>query len=641
MISVTNLEKTYGGDPLFSRVTFQLNGGERYGIVGANGSGKSTFLRMLAGDETPTEGEIAMAKRTRLGYLRQDHFLSDKQPILEVAMMGAAEVWGAMQEKEKLLAMPEAEFDHERYSEVEDFIIRSDGYALEARAGEVLEGLGIPTAVHGDALGTLSGGFKLRVLLAQTLAAMPDALLLDEPTNHLDIVSVRWLEKFLQTFPGCVAVVSHDHRFLDNVCTKILDVDYESIQQYPGNYSDFVKSKADHRMRKEAEIEKRETEIAHHQAYIDRFKAKASKARQASSKKKLLDRIQIDRLPVSSRRYPRFRFEPRRPSGKDALGIEDVSKSYGDKVVLKDVTLNIRRGDRLAIIGPNGIGKSTLLKIAMSEVAADSGTVTWGHETHLGYFAQDHHAQLSDPKSTVLSWLWNNCAGQTETWVRGQLGAVLFSNDDVKKSVAKLSGGEAARLLFARFAVKQPNVLILDEPTNHLDLEAIEALVEALKAFEGTLIFVSHDRWFVEKLATRVLELKVDGMDDFRGSYSEYLQHCGDDHLDADVALKQAKKGKKKASGGNDQKKKSQPKAQSLSKNERRKLEKRREALTAEIESAEARVKEIGGFFCEPGFYDTTSQSIVRELQQEQEAKKKRGDELLETWSKIEEQLEG
>ena len=638
MITVTNLEKTYGGDPLFTGVTLQMNSGERYGIVGANGSGKSTFLRILAGEETPTEGEVALPKRARIGFLRQDHFLSDAQPILEVAMMGAADVWKAMQEKEEILAKPEDEFDHERYAEVEDFIIRSDGYALEARAGEVLEGLGIPTAVHHQALSTLSGGFKLRVLLAQTLAAMPDALLLDEPTNHLDIVSVRWLEKFLSTFPGCVGVVSHDHRFLDNVCTRILDVDYETISQYPGNYSDFVKAKADHRERKEAEIEKREAEIAHHQAYIDRFKAKASKARQASSKKKLLDRVVIERLPQSSRRYPGFRFPQRRPTGKDVLRIEHLSKSYGDNLVLNDVSLDVRRGDRLAIIGPNGIGKSTLLKIAMGEVAADKGTSEWGHEVHPGYFAQDHRTQLDDEKHTVLTWLWDFAPGQTETWVRGQLGAVLFSREDVHKSVTKLSGGEAARLVFARFAVTEPNLLVLDEPTNHLDLEAIEALVKALKEYEGTLIFVSHDRWFVEQLATRVLELKPEGMDDYRGTYAEYLAHCGDDHLDADVALKQAKKRKKEDAAPAP---KAAAPAPSLSKAERRKLTTRRDELAAAIEKGEKRVAEIEARFCEPGFFEKTGQEEVRRLQREQEKLQSKGERLLEEWTAVEERLDG
>ncbi len=320
MIAVTDLGKSFGQQTLFSGVSLQFNPGNKYGLVGANGSGKSTFLRILTGEEQPSEGTISMPKRLKLGVLKQDHFRYEHMPILEVAMMGNHEVWEAMVEKERLLENAETEFDADRYAEVEDLILRHDGYTLESRAGEILEGLGIPTEIHRTPLSTLSGGFKLRVLLAQVLAAGPDALLLDEPTNHLDILSIRWLEKFLEDYKGTAVVISHDHRFLDNICTHIVDVDYETIMLYPGNYNAFLSAKVGNRDRKEAEIEKREAEIARHKEFIDRFKAKATKARQAQSKVKMMEKIVIDRLPQTSRRYPTFKFKQTRPSGRHGAG---------------------------------------------------------------------------------------------------------------------------------------------------------------------------------------------------------------------------------------------------------------------------------------------------------------------------------
>ncbi len=441
MIAVSDLGKSFGPQTLFSGVSMQFNPGNRYGLVGANGSGKSTFLRILTGEDQPSEGTLSLPKRLRLGVLKQDHFSYEQMPILDVALMGNKEVWEAMVEKEKLLAAPEAEFDHERYAEVEELILHSDGYTLEARAGEILEGLGIPTEVHRNALSTLSGGFKLRVLLAQVLASSPDALLLDEPTNHLDILSIRWLEKFLTEFKGTSVVISHDHRFLDNVCNYIVDVDYETMILYPGNYQAFTEAKVGNRDRKEAEIGKREKEIAKHQDFIDRFKAKASKARQAQSKVKMIEKITIDRLPQTSRRYPTFKFKQVRPSGREVLVMEGISKSYGAKQVLNDVTLRVERGERLAILGPNGIGKSTMLKIAVGEVTPDAGTVQWGYETHPGYFSQDHAELKASGKQSVEAWLWEAVPGETIGFIRGNLGMVLFSGDDVKKGVGNLSGG--------------------------------------------------------------------------------------------------------------------------------------------------------------------------------------------------------
>ncbi len=532
MLTLNNLSKSHGARVLFRDVSLQFNQGKRYGIVGANGSGKSTMLRILAGQEEPSSGGISLPKKTRVGVLEQDHFRYENERILDVVMMGNRVLWDAMVEKDILLANAHETFDADRYAELEDIVLAYDGYSLESVAGEILEGLNIATAVHEQPLSTLSGGFKLRVLLAQTLASNPDLLLLDEPTNHLDILSIRWLEKFLMDFKGCALVISHDRRFLDSVCTHIVDVDYEQATMYTGNYAKFEEAKVLDRERMEANIARQEQQVADLQSFVDRFKAKASKARQAQSKVKQMEKIVIEEVPQSSRRYPTFRFRSRRQPGKQILEAKNISKSFGDKQVLHGVELRVQRGDRLAIIGPNGIGKSTLLKILMGELAADSGEYEWGHETWPGYFSQDHHELGSSADSSILDWLWSKCSDQGPGYVRGKLAEMLFIRDDVFKKVGNLSGGEAARLVFAHLGVMEPNILVLDEPTNHLDIEGIEGLAAGLKDYDGSIIFVSHDRWFVSEVATRIVEITPDGVVDFHGSYEEYLQKAGADHLD-------------------------------------------------------------------------------------------------------------
>ncbi len=640
MISVSGLSKSFGAQTLFTDVTFRLNPGERYGLVGANGSGKTTLLNILIGDEQPTDGTVAVAKRLRLGTLQQDQFLYEDQEILGVTMMGNRELWQAIVEKDSLLANAEADFDGDRYSELEDIIVRHDGYSAEARAAEILEGLGLMTACHRDAISTLSGGFKLRVLLAQVLAGSPDILLLDEPTNHLDILSIRWLEKFLQNFAGPVVVISHDHRFLDNVCTNILDVDYQTVSLYSGNYTAFRDAKQAERERKEKEIGKREKEIAHHQAFIDRFRAKASKARQAQSKVRMIEKKaeSLSTLPPSSRRYPTFRFQQVRPSGRETLKTKGITKAFGDNRVLNGVDLTVRRGDRLAIMGPNGIGKSTLLKILVGDLGADDGDVEWGYETYPGYFAQDHREQLRPEDQTAEAAIHDACPGETIGSVRAQLGLVLFSGDEAKKRLGALSGGEAARLIFCRLAVQQPNVLVLDEPTNHLDLESIEALVEGLRSYDGTLIFVSHDRWFVARLATRIVEIKPDAILDYQGSYEEYVHYCGDDHLDVDnVVLKARKKKRKERSAAGSRNDGSRPSPET--KKRLRQLTSRRDQITADIERAEARVDEINELFCDPAYFDR-SRPAVRKLEAEQKQLGASVEQLMAEWEAAEAELE-
>lgn len=649
MISVSNLAKSFGDRTLFADATFQLNAGERYGLVGANGSGKTTLLNILSGDAEASAGTVAIPKSLRLGVLRQDQFLYEEEEILAVTLMGNPELWDAMVEKEAILARAHEHFDGDRFSELEETIQRLDGYTAEARAATILEGLGIPAEQHRQPLSVLSGGFKLRVLLAQVLAGAPDALLLDEPTNHLDIVSIRWLEKFLQDFSGPVVVISHDHRFLDNVATRILDVDYQTVTLYHGNYSQFVVSKREERERREKDIEGRQKEIAEQQKFVDRFRAKASKARQAQSRVRMIEKkaAELVELPGSSRRYPKFRFSQRRPSGRNVLRVRGVTKSYGEKQVLHGVDLEVHRGDRLVILGPNGIGKSTLLKIVMGEVEPDSGTVEWGYETSPGYFAQDHHEELKELDRTAEQWLWDFCPEKDRGFVRGHLGLMLFSGEEGGKRLSALSGGEAARLVFASLALNQPNVLVLDEPTNHLDLESIEALVGGLLNYDGTLILVSHDRWFVSQLATRVVEISERGIRDYHGSYEEYVHALGDDHLDADAVLQRARRdgrdNRERAGTGNGRKESAQQiRGRSApSGGNVMRLERQRDEVTSRIEQAEQQVAEIDATFAAAGYFERTSPEEVQQLQEQRDALQAEVERLMEEWEQIEERIEG
>ncbi len=638
MITLTGLAKAYGGRTLFEDVSLQLNTGCRYGLVGANGSGKTTLLRILAGDEEASAGSARLARGARLGVLRQDRFLDDEAIILDLAMRGDTVVWEALAEQKRIAA--EGHPDPGRVADLEDRIAHHDGYTLEARASAVLEGLGIPVAGQRAPLRTLSGGFKLRVLLAEVLVSGAQVLLLDEPTNHLDILSIRWLEKFLAGYNGCAIIISHDQRFLDNVSTHILDIDYRTLTLYPGNYSQFAVEKQAVRERKETQNQRAQEEIARKRAFVERFGAKATKASQAQSRLKQIEKIEVETLVESSRRSPTLRFDINRPSGRDVLAIENIDKAYGDKKVLTDVSLVVRRGERVAIIGPNGLGKSTLVKIAAGTLAADRGAVRWGHETQVGYFPQDHREVLDDPGTTPLERLWSLIPAETTTYVRGQLGRVLFSGEDVEKKVGSLSGGESARLIFALLAVHKPNVLLLDEPTNHLDLEAIEALVTALKAFPGTVLFVSHDRWFVSELGTRIIELHPGGLRDFPGTYPEYVERCGDDHLDADTVVLKARREKAagQAEGANGASAQTWEEQKRL-RNLRAKLPAERDRVLAEIESAESRRKQIDDLYCSPGFFEKTAAAEVQSLEDEKVSLAARIDDLLARWESLEQQI--
>ncbi|MDI1450178.1 ribosomal protection-like ABC-F family protein [Polyangium sp. 6x1] len=639
MIVTSNLGKSYGDRTLFEEVSLKLNRASRYGLIGANGSGKTTLLEILAGDEAPTEGSFNIPAGARMGVLRQDRFLEDEAKILDLAMMGDRIVWDALEEERRIVE--EGAGDAHRLAELADVIRAYDGYTLKARATSILVGLGIPMEAHERPLGTLSGGFKLRVLLAQVLVGGPDVLLLDEPTNHLDILTIRWLEKFLCAHEGSVLVISHDQRFLDNVATHILDIDYGTVTLYHGNYTAFVKEKRAERERQQAEVERIEEVIAHKQSYVDRFRYKATKAKQAQSRLKQIEKIEVPELEESSRRTPTFKLSIARPSGRDVLDASGINKSYGDKRVLTAVSLVVRRGERVAVIGPNGIGKSTLLKILADRLEKDAGTVRWGHEARVGYFAQDHREVLDDPEATPIGIMKAACPTEPESAVRGRLGRMLFSGDDVNKKVGLLSGGEAARLLFCRILVEEPNVLLLDEPTNHLDVEAIEALAEALVAYEGTLILVSHDRWFVSKIATRILEVLPGGRNDFPGTYEEYLARCGDDHLDAEAVVQKDKAAKSAAkaqepaaqvsgSAWEEQKKK---------RNRLKELPGKRDKVVAAIEAAESQKRELESRYCEPGFFERTSKEDVAALDRRQKELDQKIEALMQEWEAIEKEL--
>jgi ATPase subunit of ABC transporter with duplicated ATPase domains len=534
MINLIELSMHYGSKLLFDEVNLLLLPSKRYAIVGSNGSGKSTLLRLMMMEETPSLGDITTPKGMHIGWVNQDHFRYENTRVLDVVIQGKAELWSALQEKETLLEQEWTEKSAQRFVQLEEIIAHHDGYMSEGQAHTLLNGLGVPLENHEKPLSLLSGGFKMRVLLAQALFSNPDILLLDEPTNHLDLVTICWLEQYLiNNFKGLLVFVSHDIKFLNNVATSILDIDYGEIREYPGDYNSFIVNKKIIMDQKLQEKKNLEDKIANLQKFVDRFKAKASKATQARSRVKMIDKIELPDIKNTSRIAPTFEFHCKRPSGKQVLSVSHISKSFGEKQVLNDISVDIKRGEKVAIIGPNGIGKSTFLKIILGLLESDNGSVEWGYEAQTAYFAQDHHEMLKENVS-VLHWLEHEASFETSVKVRHMLGQVLFVKDEVEKSVLQISGGEAGRLLLANIMLIKPNVLIMDEPTNHLDIETIESLANALKAYQGTLILVSHDRHFVNQVATRVIAITKKGIKDFKGSYEEYLKYYQSDYLSLD-----------------------------------------------------------------------------------------------------------
>ncbi len=526
LISTANITMQFGAKPLFENVSAKFGNGNRYGLIGANGCGKSTLMKILGGDLEPSAGQVMLEPNTRLGKLRQDQFAFEECSVIDTVIMGHEELWNIKKERDRIYSLPEmSEEDGMAVADLEVQFAEMDGYTADARAGELLLGLDIPLEQHNGPMSALSPGWKLRVLLAQALFSDPDVLLLDEPTNHLDINTIRWLENILVARNSTMIIISHDRHFLNSVCTHMADLDYGELRLFPGNYDEYMTAATQARERMLSDNAKKKAQIAELQQFVSRFSANASKAKQATSRARQIDKIQLEEVKPSSRVSPFIRFEQTKKLHRQAVTLKDLYKGFGEECVLSKLNLQIEAGERVAVIGPNGIGKTTLLQCLAGKLEPDSGEVKWTDSAEVGYFAQDHTADFADDDN-LTDWMSQWTTGG-EQLVRGTLGRMLFSGDDIAKSVRVISGGEQGRMLFGKLILQKPNVMLMDEPTNHLDMESIEALNLALENYPGTLIFVSHDREFVSSLATRIIELKADGITDFSGSYDDYLRSQG------------------------------------------------------------------------------------------------------------------
>ena len=528
MISTANITIQFGAKPLFENVSIKFGEGNRYGLIGANGSGKSTFMKILGGELEPSSGTVTLLPGVRMATLQQNQFGYEDFTVLDTVIMGHKELWAVKEERDKIYAMPEmSEDDGMRVAELEVQFAEMDGYSAEARAGELLLGASIPLEQHNVLMNEVAPGDKLRVLLVQALFADPDLLLLDEPTNNLDINTIRWLESVLNERSSTMIIISHDRHFLNSVCTHMADLDYGEIKIYPGNYDDFMLAATQARERQYADNAKKKSQIADLQAFVERFKANKSKARQATSRQKQIDKLAIEKMKPSSRQNPYIRFELEKKLFRNAAELENIKAGYDEHTVLDKVSLMIEAGEKVAVIGPNGIGKSTFVKLLAGDMQPSIGSIKWAENASLGYFAQDHEDEFSHNIS-ILEWMgqWGK-EQHDEQEIRGILGRLLFGKDDINKPINVLSGGEKGRLLFGKLMLQSPNVIIMDEPTNHMDMESIESLNLAVDLYPGTVIFVSHDREFVSSLATRVIELHEESYTDYRGNYEEYLQSQG------------------------------------------------------------------------------------------------------------------
>jgi ATPase subunit of ABC transporter with duplicated ATPase domains len=513
----------FGAKPLFENVSVKFGEGNRYGLIGANGCGKSTFMKILGGDLEQTAGNVSKDPNERIGKLKQDQFAYEAFSVVDTVIMGHDELWKIKSERDAIYANPDmTEEDGIRAAELESEFAEMDGYTAESRAGELLLGVGIPVDQHYGPMSEVAPGWKLRVLLAQVLFSEPDIMLLDEPTNNLDINTIRWLEGVLNDRNCTMIIISHDRHFLNSVCTHMADLDYGELRLYPGNYDEYMTASTQARERQLADNAKKKAQIADLKAFVSRFSANASKSKQATSRAKQIDKIQLEHIKPSSRQNPFIRFEQEKKLHRLALQVEGVSKSF-DEELFSGLDLMVEVGERIAIIGPNGIGKSTLLKCLVGDLDPTAGEIKWSENSTLGYYAQDHAADFEEDK-TLLDWMgqWGQ-EGDDEQVIRGTLGRLLFSQKDIDKSVKVISGGEQGRMLFGKIMLQHPNILLMDEPTNHLDMESIEALNNGLANYDGTIIFVSHDREFVSSLATRIVEIKDEKVIDFQGTYDEYI----------------------------------------------------------------------------------------------------------------------
>ena len=530
MLATANITMQFGPKPLFENISVKFGDGNRYGLIGANGCGKSTFMKILGGDLEPSAGTVMLDTNERLGKLRQDQFAFEEMRVLDVVMMGHTEMWAAMAERDAIYANPEAtDDDYMKAADLEARFAEFDGYTAEARAGELLLGVGVSIDQHQGPMSNVAPGWKLRVLLAQALFSNPDILLLDEPTNNLDINTIRWLEDVLNERNSTMIIISHDRHFLNQVCTHMADMDYRTLKVYPGNYDDYMLASSQARAQQLSVNAKAKDKVAELQDFVRRFSANKSKARQATSRAKQIEKIKVEDVKPSSRANPFVRFEGEKKLHRQAVEVQGLSKAY-DHPIFKNFNAMVEAGEKIAIIGANGAGKTTLLRTLASQVtglAPDAGVTKWAEHANVGYMPQDPTEDFASDK-TLTDWIdqWTK-EGDDDQAVRSILGRLLFGGDDVKKSVKVLSGGEKGRMMYGKLMLGRHNVMLMDEPTNHMDMESIESLNIALEKYAGTLIFVSHDREFVSSLATRVLEVKEDRIIDFQGTYEEYLSSQG------------------------------------------------------------------------------------------------------------------
>jgi ATPase subunit of ABC transporter with duplicated ATPase domains len=523
LLTTANITMQFGAKPLFENVSVKFGEGNRYGLIGANGCGKSTFMKILGKDLEPSAGNVSKDPNERIGKLKQDQFAYEEYSVLDTVVMGHEELWAVKSERDAIYAKAEmTDEDGIRAGDLEAEFAEMDGYTAESRAGELLIGVGIPVEQHYGPMSEIAPGWKLRVLLAQVLFGDPDIMLLDEPTNNLDINTIRWLEGVLSERNCTMIIISHDRHFLNSVCTHMADLDYGELRVFAGNYDEYMTAATQARERLLSDNAKKKAQIAELRTFVSRFSANASKSKQATSRAKQIDKIQLEDVKPSSRQNPYIRFEQEKKLHRQALEITGLAKSF-DEPLFSGLDLMLEVGERVAIIGPNGIGKTTLLKCLVGDLEADNGHIKWSENANIGYYAQDHAADFEIDKN-LMDWMYQwGQEGDDEQVMRSTLGRLLFSQNEIVKSVKVISGGEQGRMLFGKLMLQKPNIMVMDEPTNHLDMESIESLNMALENYAGTLVFVSHDREFVSSLATRIIELTPTGIVDFHGSYEEYL----------------------------------------------------------------------------------------------------------------------
>jgi len=523
LLTTANITMQFGAKPLFENVSVKFGDGNRYGLIGANGCGKSTFMKILGNDLEPSAGNISKDPHERIGKLKQDQFAFEEFSVIDTVIMGHEELWAVKSERDAIYANPDmTEEDGIKVAHLESEFAEMDGYTAEARAGELLLGVGIPIEQHNGPMSEVAPGWKLRVLLAQVLFSDPDIMLLDEPTNNLDINTIRWLEAVLNDRNCTMIIISHDRHFLNSVCTHMADLDYGEIRVYPGSYDEYMTASTQAREQLQSDNAKKKAQIAELKAFVSRFSANASKSKQATSRAKQIDKITLAEVKASSRQNPYIRFDQDKKLHRLALEVEGLGMRF-DEELFSNLDLMVPVGERIAIIGPNGIGKTTLLRCLLGDLEPSAGIIKWSENSVLGYYPQDHAADFEN-KEFLIDWMsqWGK-EGDDEQVIRGTLGRLLFSHDDIEKTVDVISGGEQGRMLFGKLMLQRPNIMLMDEPTNHLDMESIESLNLALENYPGTLIFVSHDREFVSSLATRIIELTPTGIVDFHGTYEDYL----------------------------------------------------------------------------------------------------------------------